>query len=547
MIREVIIKGFKRFQEVTFKLPGHIVIAGPNNSGKTTLLQAIAAWDMSLRLWKQLNNFHRRGGGYQYAPIARQTFSAVPLRQYDLLWNERQTDRPIEITVILDGGDSITMEFWHDSTEQIKVHPKSSIEPAILQANNLSAVFVPPMTGLAREEPMYARDETIDNLLAQGRPGEVLRNLLVKAHQSPNWNRLQDAIRRLFSFELLPPVVGANIVSEYKRTDGNTRYDIASAGSGFQQVLMLLTFLHTRPGSVLLLDEPDAHLHVILQDAIYGELRSVAASNNSQLVIATHSEVIIESVDPRELCMMFGTPRLLSDNNERAQLIQSLGVLSHTDIMIAEGAPGVMYVDDYTDMDVLRAWARVLGHPALELLTTKLLWKARVIQQREGAQGVQAKDHFDALQLVKPGLPGLQLLDGDAHPGQLQTQITGSGLQRLRWTRYEIESYLFHPDALARFVEKQVGAAVAQQHIGDMNQYIQDKLPPAVVREPLGNDEYLNTVKARTRLISPILEAAGLAGIHYTRFHEIAAVMKPEEIHPEVKEKLDAIQKAFGL
>ena len=36
---------------------------------------------------------------------------------------------------------------------------------------------------------------------------------------------------------------------------------------------MLLTMLNTRPGAVLLLDEPDAHLHVILQDAIYGELR----------------------------------------------------------------------------------------------------------------------------------------------------------------------------------------------------------------------------------------------------------------------------------
>ena len=40
---------------------------------------------------------------------------------------------------------------------------------------------------------------------------------------------------------------------------------------------MLLTMLNTRPGSVLLLDEPDAHLHLILQDAIYGELRSAAA------------------------------------------------------------------------------------------------------------------------------------------------------------------------------------------------------------------------------------------------------------------------------
>jgi AAA domain, putative AbiEii toxin, Type IV TA system len=547
VIRRVVIKGFKRFTDITFDLPGHVVIAGPNNSGKTTLLQAIAAWDLTIRVWKQLNNFHRRGGGYQYAPISRQAFSAVPLRQYDLLWNERQTDKPIEITLTFDGGKSIAMELFHDTTEQIKVHPKSTVETAVLLSTALSAVFVPPMTGLARDEPLYARDETIDNLLAQGRPGEVLQNLLVKAHQSATWGLLLDAIKRLFNYELLPPVIGANIISEYKRADSDTRYDVASAGSGFQQVLMLLTFLHTRPGSVLLLDEPDAHLHVILQDAIYSELRSVAADTQSQLIIATHSEVIIESVDPRELCLMYGTPRLLSDNNERALLIQSLGTLTHTDIMLAETAPGVFYVDDYTDMDVLRAWARVLAHPVLEILTTQLLWKARVIQQREGAKGIQAKDHYDALQLVKPGLPGLQLPDGDAHPGQLQTPITGDGLQRLRWTRYEIESYLFHPVALARFVTRQVGEAAAAQHIGDMAQYMSDKLPPAILRNPLGDDEFLNPVKARSRLIVPILEAAGLAGFPYTRYHEIAALMKPEEIHPEVKEKLDAIQKAFKL
>ena len=547
MIRKVVIKGFKRFTEVTFELPGQLVIAGPNNTGKTTLLQAIAACELAFRTWKQLNNFQRHGGGYQYAPIARQAFSAVPLRQFDLLWNERKTDRPIEISLEFDRGAPLVMELWHDTTEQIKVHPKATVEPKAAREMTLSTVFIPPMTGLAREEPLYARDETIDSLLAQARPGEVLRNLLVKAHQSTAWSRLQDAIKRLFNYELIPPVVGANIISEYKRVDGSTRYDIASAGSGFQQVLMLLTFLHTRPGSILLLDEPDAHLHVILQDAIYGELRSVAADTSSQLIIATHSEVIIESVDPRELCLMYGTPRMLSDTNERALLIQSLGTLTHTDIMVAESAPGVLYVDDYTDMDILRAWARVLDHAALELLTTKLLWKARVIQQREGAKGIQAKDHFDALQLVRPGLPGLQLLDGDAHPGQQQTPITGQGLQRLRWIRYEIESYLFHPDSLARFVTKQVGEAAAASYVADMLKYLQENYPPAVVKQPLGNHEFLNTIKARTRLIPPILEAAGLAGISYTRYHEIAALMTPAEIHPEVKEKLDAIQKAFGL
>ena len=551
ILKRVVLKNFKRFETLTFELPGHTVIAGPNNMGKTTLLQAIAAWDVAFRIWKQLNNFQRRGGGYQYAPIARQAFSAVSLRQFDLLWCQRKTNPPIEIQLEFDHGVPVNMEIWHDTTEQIKVHPSASVEPSDVKSLALSTVFVPPMTGLSNEERLYAREETIDDLLAQGRPGEVLRNLLVKAHQTAAWPKLQEAMKRLFHYELLPPVVGASIVAEYRRSGSNITYDIASAGSGFQQVLMLLTFLHTRPGSILLLDEPDAHLHVILQDAIYGELRSVAASTGSQLVIATHSEVIIDSVDPRELCLMYGTPKLLATTEERTALIQSLGVLSHTDIMLAEGAPGVLYVDDYTDMDALRAWARVLGHKADELLTTRLLWKARVIQQRDGASGIQAKDHFEALQLVKPGLPGLQLLDGDAHIGLQQMPMTGSGLQRLRWKRYEIESYLIQPRPLEEFVRRQIGEVGADSAVADMRghmtgvfrqQYMDDPLHPEVLVE-----SYLATTKARRDILPPIMEAAGLHTMPYSRYHEIAALMRPEEIHPEVIEKLDGICRAFGV
>ncbi len=131
---------------------------------------------------------------------------------------------------------------------------------------------------------------------------------------------------------------------------------------------MLLAFLRTRPGAVLLLDEPDAHLHVILQDAIYGELRAVAAQLRSQLIIATHSEVIINGAEPRELCVLFDGPRMLATTEEQARVILSLKVLSQTDMMLALNAPGVLYLENYTDRDILREWARVLGHPAHESL-----------------------------------------------------------------------------------------------------------------------------------------------------------------------------------
>jgi len=54
VIRAVTIRRFKRFEEVTFKLTGrHVVLAGPNNMGKTTILQAIAAWSLAFQRWKE--------------------------------------------------------------------------------------------------------------------------------------------------------------------------------------------------------------------------------------------------------------------------------------------------------------------------------------------------------------------------------------------------------------------------------------------------------------------------------------------------------------
>lgn len=129
MIQRVVIRRFKRFGEVEFVLPDHIVLAGPNNTGKTTVLQAIAAWALSLDRWKQLNDFQRHGGGYTRAPIARQTFSAVPLRAFDLLWRQREyRGRTIEIEIQAAQGWKITMELIADTSEQIFVRPKNDVQ-----------------------------------------------------------------------------------------------------------------------------------------------------------------------------------------------------------------------------------------------------------------------------------------------------------------------------------------------------------------------------------------------------------------------------------
>ena len=552
MIRRVVLRNFKRFDEVTFEIPGHLVLAGPNNTGKTTLLQAIVAWHFALTRWMSDNDTKKYKGAYHRKEIGRGDFTPVPVPALDLLWKDRTHSGCMEIELTHHEGWAINMEFEWDTAEQMYVRPSSRVSKEHLAQAELRPVFIPATSGVSREEPYYVREEYLDLVLGQGKPGEVLRNILVRAQAAGEaWSRLVPLVRELFGYELLVPHVGALISAEYRPLPGGPQLDIACGGSGFQQILTLFGTLFARPGSLLLVDEPDAHLHVILQEVVWSRLRRLAAETRSQLIIATHAETFIDAVEPSELCLCYHRPRLLRDTAERDRLTASLGSLSNTDLMLAQTAPGILYTDDWTDRELLRTWARVLDHPLKGPLEQGILWKPRVVNLRDGGGGIGVRDHYQAICLVREDIPAVDLVDGDAHPGQRSQPATGHGLQRVRWNRYEIESYLFHPTALARFVARQLGTRedsdIAEPHISDMRTWMADNLPPAVVREPLGDHAYLRVTKARTDIIPPILEAAGFAGLAYTRYVEIAEVMLPEEIHPEVREKLDYIQQALGL
>jgi predicted ATPase len=379
----VTLKGLKRFGDVRFPIPGHVVLVGPNNTGKTTLLQAIAVRELGFRKWREIADYNPRRNGYQWQDLERLAFSAVAVRSFEMLWQNRQRITPFEVGVQVDGLPLVKLEFRFQADGLMQVRPVAdpAVNGLVLQDRRLQlhTTFIPAMSGLAREERRLADPEAIDDLLAQGRPGEVLRNLLVIAHQDDvAWRKLNETIGRLFECEFLPPQTGAVLICEYVQRGAASapKFDIASAGSGFLQVLLLLTLLLTQHRgadagrSILLIDEPDAHLHLILQRSIYGELRGVAATRQAQLFVATHSEMIVNNVEARELNLMYGTPRLVSSEAERNQLARSLETLTLSDMLEAEGALGVLYTEDFTDIDILEAFARVLGDEvALRLIS----------------------------------------------------------------------------------------------------------------------------------------------------------------------------------
>ena len=88
MLTKLTIRNFKRFDEVEIDLGNSVVFIGPNNSGKTTALQALALWDVGLKRW-----FEKRGT--EAAPekrpgvvINRRDLFSVPVREAKLLWRD---------------------------------------------------------------------------------------------------------------------------------------------------------------------------------------------------------------------------------------------------------------------------------------------------------------------------------------------------------------------------------------------------------------------------------------------------------------------------
>ena len=53
MLTKLTVRNFKRFDSVEIELGNPVVFIGPNNSGKTTALQALAFWDIGLKRWNE--------------------------------------------------------------------------------------------------------------------------------------------------------------------------------------------------------------------------------------------------------------------------------------------------------------------------------------------------------------------------------------------------------------------------------------------------------------------------------------------------------------
>ncbi len=571
MLTNLEIRNFKRFKHVEIELGDPVVFIGPNNSGKTSAMQALMLWSIGLKHW-----IARRRG--QSVPekrpgvtVNRRDLVAIPVPHATLLWHDLRTRNTyrrrgqqrtenirIEITVrglSVNGEWECGLEFDYANPESIYCRPLRDSECNLQrmsvpsEADSVNVALLPPMSGLVASETRLDQG-AVDVRVGEGRTAEVLRNLchVIDTQYPERWQQLTEQMNRHFGVELERPqyIQGRGEIQMQYRERG-VSLDLSSSGRGLQQTLLILSYMHANPGAVLLLDEPDAHLEILRQRQNYEMITQAAEESGSQVIAASHSEVLLNEAAGKHTVIAFvGKPHRV---NRGSQVLKALNEIGFEQYVQAEQTGWVLYLEGSTDLAILQAFAERLDHAdARAVLSSPFVHYV-------GNHLARAEFHFYGLREALPKLVGIAVLDdfkGDAG---------SAGLKCMKWRRREIENYLCTPRTLEAYAAATVrevgGKSEFDPDLGGMFSDAESERRVELMRDSIKEVEHAMTTLRRTSPWDPLTKTSDdfltplFEGfferldwpnlMRKTYFHKLVRHMPKEEIDHEIVEKLDAI------
>lgn len=462
----------------------------------------------------------------------------------------------IEVEGLTDGKAWLCgLEFEYRDEEVLYCRPLRHTEQnAIIESPELlrtvKIAFLPPMSGLKTEEEKLL-NSTVAARIGEGRTAEVLRNVCYgvlhaeteqqRANRDPieDWGNLCTMLKSLFLVTLHKPEINTRgeLVLFYDDERGN-KLEIASAGRGLQQILLLLSYMLTNPNTIMLFDEPDAHLEVLKQTQVYNLLKEIGSKTNVQIISASHSEVILRESAGEDIVVGFlpaGNPRQINDRG--SEVLKSLNRFGFDHYVFAEQRGWVLYLEGSTDLDMLKKFAVKLNHPASPFLDAPFLYYLGTNQP------TIAREHFRALKEAVPRLRAVALFDRITNPLEPSGDLIELMGERREFENYFFEMSLFEKYAIGKAADDLFALADQAKRQKAMQEAIDDVIP-GYARRDVG-DSFWNSEKASEwmeRVFKQYFEKLGLAvSLSKNKYFHLIEHLPAQSVDPEVVEKLDAI------
>lgn len=513
-ITKVELHRFKRYKDDSIELnAGLSLVVGANNSGKSTILQALAAWQFCKTLveiekgrigWLQTTGKTGVGMGIvDFTPLQ------VPSLAH--LWTNLKTGKVSE----LDGYTLKINVFWklNDGTERnlemgmslandrlfvksmstnLKTEEIIDVRGNPVSGNVPSVAYLPPFAGITDREGRLT-PAMRERLVGQGLSGGVIRNMLFELYErnkaerirlksdkpkikqndlaelrrTDPWEMLSRAIQKTFKAELkivpfneryhsylrVEIIKGDFQKGGFKRHPGYNTRDLMVEGQGFLQWLSVYALVLTPDINVVLLDEPDAHLNAALQRDLLQSLEEIAHDLNKQILMATHSPELIRLQDhDRILAVTNAKTKYLNDSNSKIGILAGIGTIHTPTIHALLENRRILILEAPSDLRLLKIVAD----------RAEFQWPKNVVPWFWTGKASERRQLFIQLQKEIPKLTGISLRDRDSEEdATVDDQLIDrgyssapEGLAILKWRRRHIENYLLCVPAIARAANK---------------------------------------------------------------------------------------------
>ena len=314
-IKSITFENFKRFESFSLTAKKTNVLTGPNNSGKSTTLDAI----------RLLNSAHRYAKRVRPVLMSRGTLGVCA--SYEV--PQSLIDIPLENSVFNYGDEAAEIKFdlLNGTSLFLEIHPKKPVIYYITcdtripkttadykRCVPIDLIIVPTLSALEYREEMVSL-ETVRKNENTRLASRNFRNILL--HKTDDeFNLISKLVSEGWKgISLEKPRLNRDngMFVSMMFTENRILREVTWAGFGFQVWLqMMAQFTRGTHESILVLDEPDIYLHPLLQKKLFRNAKNLFG----QIFIATHSAEILNEADN-------GDVLLIDSQNKRAQRVKS--------------------------------------------------------------------------------------------------------------------------------------------------------------------------------------------------------------------------------
>lgn len=400
-LTEIYIDNFKTFRKVRVELDKELnVFTGTNNAGKTTVLEALALWNECFRTLvvkakRADTKLGIRQGDFRLGTknsnyIDHRSISSVRTSRYEDIFYDMDSSKPILISVKIrsndqdleipiriksaNGGNYLIHIDRHDSFDFISFNSMLNLPTPF------SAIYASPVAALVSEENYVTSPQVLQQILSR-KSFLVLRNRIAKLRNSPTYNNFQDDISYILfesdinvDFEVIGDITkDVKVDINVHFGNQNTPKDISLLGSGTLQIIELVLAIYEERSdlNLIMLDEPDSHIHRDIQQRLVSILS--ANASRAQIFLTTHNESLIRATKPKNIFHITdsgnGSSELIIKpiiNNSpsslrvgiqptgKSKVIQALGNSDSLDILDCLEAKKIIFVEGEDDAKYIR-------------------------------------------------------------------------------------------------------------------------------------------------------------------------------------------------